>query len=71
MIKTTLCCHAVDILVSLLHPEHGVTFVKYCSILLQALTVQADEDFLFSLYDLTKLKGASWDAEQEEYVIAR
>ena len=49
------------------YPEHGVTFVKYCSILLQVLTVQADEDFLFALYDLTKLKGASWNAEQEEY----
>ena len=46
--------------------EHGVFFVKYCSILLQALTVEADEDFLFSVYDLTKLKGASWDVAQEE-----
>lgn len=46
--------------------EHGVTFVKYFSVLLQALTVEADEDFLFVLYDLTKLKGASWDEGQEE-----
>lgn len=45
---------------------HGVTFIKYCSILLQALTVQADEDFLFALFDLTKLKGAPWDATVEE-----
>ena len=50
------------------YPEHGVTFVKYCSILLQVLTVQADEDFLFAVYDLTKIKGASWDVAQEEYV---
>ncbi|THH01814.1 hypothetical protein EW026_g979 [Hermanssonia centrifuga] len=49
--------------------EHGVTFVKYCSILLQALTVQADEDFLYTLYDLTKLKGASWDSAQEDILI--
>lgn len=48
------------------YPEHGVFFVKYCSILLQALTVEADEDFLFSVYDLTKIKGASWDVAQEE-----
>lgn len=46
--------------------EHGVFFVKYCSVLLQALTLEADEDFLFSLYDLTKVKGASWDEGQEE-----
>lgn len=41
-------------------------FVKYCSVLLQALTIEADEDFLFSLFDLTKIKGASWDMAQEE-----
>lgn len=49
--------------------EHGVFFVKYCSILLQALTVEADEDFLFSVYDLTKIKGASWDVAQEDILI--
>lgn len=36
---------------------------------MQALTVQADEDFLYSLFDLTKLKGAPWDETQEEYVV--
>jgi vacuolar protein sorting-associated protein 13A/C len=40
---------------------HGVLFVKYCSILLQALTIEADEDLLFSIYDLTQIKGASWE----------
>ncbi|KAF7306925.1 hypothetical protein MIND_00485000 [Mycena indigotica] len=40
---------------------HGVLFIKYCSILLQALTIEADEDLLFSIYDLTKIKGASWE----------
>lgn len=45
---------------------HGVTFIKYCSILVQALTIQADEDFLYSVFDLTKVKGASWDDVQEE-----
>jgi len=49
--------------------EHGVTFIKYCSVLLQALTVEADEDFLFAVYDLTKLKGASWDEGQEDILI--
>lgn len=49
-------------------PEHGVFFVKYCSILLQALTIEADEDFLYALYDLTQFKGAFWDEDQEEYV---
>ncbi|KAF9478514.1 vacuolar protein sorting-associated protein 13 [Pholiota conissans] len=41
--------------------EHGVLFVKYCSILLQALTIEADEDLLFALYDLVQMRGTSWD----------
>lgn len=41
--------------------EHGVLFIKYCSILLQALTIEADEDLLFAIYDLTQIKGASWE----------
>ncbi|KAH9486936.1 Vacuolar protein sorting-associated protein 13 [Psilocybe cubensis] len=40
---------------------HGVLFIKYCSILLQALTIEADEDLLFAIYDLTQIKGASWE----------
>lgn len=46
--------------------EHGVLFVKYCSVLLQALTIEADEDFLFAIYDLTQVKGASWEENVEE-----
>jgi vacuolar protein sorting-associated protein 13A/C len=44
-------------------------FIKYCSILLQALTIETDEDFLLSLYDLTKIQGASWDAQVVEFVV--
>jgi vacuolar protein sorting-associated protein 13A/C len=50
---------------------HGVVFIKYCSILLQALTIEADEDFLFSVYDLTKIEGASWDSGETEYVLPK
>ena len=46
--------------------EHGVLFVKYCSILLQALTIQADEDFLYAIYELSKIRGASWEEEQKQ-----
>ncbi|KAI0932190.1 hypothetical protein AcW2_000882 [Taiwanofungus camphoratus] len=49
--------------------EHGVFFVKYCSVLLQALTVEADEDFLYAIYDLTKIKGASWEEDQEDILV--
>jgi vacuolar protein sorting-associated protein 13A/C len=49
--------------------EHGVVFVKYCSILLQALTIETDEDLLFSIYDLTQIKGAYWEDNTEELVM--
>ncbi|KZT02705.1 vacuolar protein sorting-associated protein 13 [Laetiporus sulphureus 93-53] len=48
---------------------HGVFFVKYCSILLQALTIEADEGFLWAVLDLTKIKGASWDEGQQDVLI--
>jgi len=46
--------------------DHGVLFIKYCSILLQALTIEADEDILFAIYDLTQIKGASWEGGSTE-----
>jgi vacuolar protein sorting-associated protein 13A/C len=49
--------------------EHGVLFIKYCSILLQALTIQADEDFLYAVYELSKIRGASWEEEQTHVLI--
>jgi vacuolar protein sorting-associated protein 13A/C len=44
-----------------------VLFIKYCSILLQALTIEVDEDLLFTIYDLTKIKGISWEDEKQEW----
>jgi vacuolar protein sorting-associated protein 13A/C len=46
-------------------------FIKYCSILLQALTIEADEDLLFAIYDLTKIRGVSWEEGTEESVYAK
>lgn len=42
---------------------HGVVFIKYATILLQAITVEIDEDFLFALLEFTKFKGAGWEVE--------
>jgi vacuolar protein sorting-associated protein 13A/C len=44
---------------------HGVTFVKYASVLLQSLTIMLDEDFLMEIIDMTKIKGA-WSSMDEE-----
>lgn len=49
--------------------EHGVMFIKYCSILLQALTLEADEDFVFELYELSQFRGASWEEAQDDTLI--
>ncbi|KZT30580.1 vacuolar protein sorting-associated protein 13 [Neolentinus lepideus HHB14362 ss-1] len=49
--------------------EHGVMFIKYCSILLQALTIEADEDFVFELYELSQFRGASWEEAQDDVLI--
>ncbi|KAF9044538.1 vacuolar protein sorting-associated protein 13 [Hymenopellis radicata] len=49
--------------------EHGVLFIKYCSVLLQALTIEADEDLLFSIYELTQIQGASWEADAEDVLV--
>ncbi|CAE6413624.1 unnamed protein product [Rhizoctonia solani] len=46
--------------------SHGVTFVKYASILLQSLSVQLDEDFLFTLLDFAKLEGVAWGSEPQD-----
>lgn len=42
---------------------HGVLFIKYATVLLQEMTVEIDEDFLFALLDFAKLPGASWNRE--------
>jgi vacuolar protein sorting-associated protein 13A/C len=41
--------------------EHGVFYIKYASILLQMISVELDEDFLFALYDFSKFENASWE----------
>ncbi|KAL0951191.1 hypothetical protein HGRIS_007919 [Hohenbuehelia grisea] len=49
---------------------HGVLFIKYFSVLLQALTIEADEDLLFAIYDLVQIKGASWESGVADVLIA-
>ncbi|KAF8622462.1 hypothetical protein AX15_006983 [Amanita polypyramis BW_CC] len=48
--------------------DHGVLFIKYCSVLLQALAIEADEDLLFSLYDLMQIQGL-WEDGAEDMLI--
>nr|CAG8504476.1 8535_t:CDS:10 [Entrophospora candida]CAG8514013.1 6898_t:CDS:10 [Entrophospora candida] len=45
--------------------SHGVVYIKYFSILLQEMTFEMDEDFLFVLLEFTKIQGLSSHEENE------
>ena len=45
--------------------SYGVLYIKYATLLLQQLTLEIDEDFIFALLDFTKVYGASWSEEAE------
>lgn len=49
--------------------SHGVYFIKYATILLQAMTVELDEDFVFALLDFTKFKDAAWKEPTHDVLI--
>ncbi|KAL9075208.1 MAG: hypothetical protein Q9157_004112 [Trypethelium eluteriae] len=45
--------------------SYGVLYIKYFTVLLQQMTIEIDEDFIFALLDFTKVPGASWSEEKE------
>ena len=45
--------------------SYGVLYIKYATILLQQMTLELDEDFVFAMLDFVKVPGASWSEEQE------
>ncbi|RMZ76184.1 hypothetical protein DV737_g4952, partial [Chaetothyriales sp. CBS 132003] len=45
--------------------SYGVLYVKYATLLLQQITIELDEDFIFSLLDFLKVPGASWAEEKD------
>ncbi|KAI9155542.1 Vacuolar protein sorting-associated protein [Paramyrothecium foliicola] len=45
--------------------SYGVLYIKYATILLQQMTVELDEDFVFALLDFTNVPGASWTIVDE------
>ncbi|CAK7229600.1 Vacuolar protein sorting-associated protein 13 [Sporothrix bragantina] len=44
--------------------SYGVEYIKYATILLQEMTLDLDEDFVFAVLDFSKVPGASW-ADQD------
>ena len=45
--------------------SYGVLYIKYATLLMQQMTLELDEDFIFAMLDFTKVPGASWSEEQE------
>ncbi|RKF58530.1 Vacuolar protein sorting-associated protein 13 [Erysiphe neolycopersici] len=45
--------------------SYGVLYIKYATVLLQQMTLEIDEDFIYSLLEFSKVPGASWSETQE------
>lgn len=45
--------------------SYGVLYIKYATFLMQQMTIEIDEDFIFALLDFAKVPGASWTEEKE------
>jgi vacuolar protein sorting-associated protein 13A/C len=45
--------------------SYGVLYIKYFTVLLQQMTLEIDEDFIFALLDFAKIPGASWSEPKE------
>ncbi|KAK4642106.1 Vacuolar protein sorting-associated protein 13 [Podospora bellae-mahoneyi] len=46
--------------------SYGVEYIKYATILLQEMTVELDEDFIYAVLEYSKIPGASWSDTVEE-----
>lgn len=46
--------------------SYGVLYIKYATILIQQMTVELDEDFVFALMDFSNIPGASWTVSESE-----
>ncbi|RAK82781.1 membrane morphogenesis protein VPS13 [Aspergillus fijiensis CBS 313.89] len=45
--------------------SYGVLYIKYATVLVQQMTLELDEDFIFAMLDFVKVPGASWSEEHE------
>jgi vacuolar protein sorting-associated protein 13A/C len=45
--------------------SYGVVYIKYATLLLQQMTLEIDEDFVYALLEFSKVPGASWSETHE------
>jgi vacuolar protein sorting-associated protein 13A/C len=46
--------------------SYGVQYIKYATILLQQMTVDLDEDFVYAILDFSNIPGATWSSSEQE-----
>lgn len=46
--------------------SYGVLYIKYATLLLQQMTFELDEDFIFAMLDFTKASGAAWSEKHDD-----
>jgi vacuolar protein sorting-associated protein 13A/C len=45
--------------------SYGVLYIKYATLLIQQMTVELDEDFMFALIDFANIPGAAWAGDSD------
>ncbi|ROT38314.1 vacuolar protein sorting-associated protein [Sodiomyces alkalinus F11] len=46
--------------------SYGVLYIKYATVLLQQMTVELDEDFVYAVLDFANIPGATWSENEDE-----
>ncbi|AEO58474.1 hypothetical protein MYCTH_2305828 [Thermothelomyces thermophilus ATCC 42464] len=46
--------------------SYGVEYIKYATVLVQEMTVELDEDFIYAVLEFSKIPGASWSSTEEQ-----
>lgn len=45
--------------------SYGVIYIKYATVLVQQMTLEIDEDFIFAVLEFSKVPGAAWSETHE------
>ncbi|TDZ36628.1 Vacuolar protein sorting-associated protein 13 [Colletotrichum spinosum] len=46
--------------------SYGVLYIKYATVLMQQMTIELDEDFVYAVLDFSNIPGAAWSDSNEE-----
>ncbi|KAK2629859.1 hypothetical protein QTJ16_000679 [Diplocarpon rosae] len=64
--KETESHPSVHVMISRVKDDsYGVLYIKYATILLQQMTLEIDEDFVYALLEFSKVPGATWSETHE------